>query len=487
MRSPVPVQAVLSACAVLILIAGILSSGCADLPGLPGSPSHEGANSGDLRVYFLDVGQGDSSLILFRDTVILIDAGDVDMGERVVSDLKKLGADHIDLLVATHPHSDHIGGMPDVLAAFPVGEVLDTALPHTSPVYEHFLATVREQDIRYTVAEPGLSMEPDPSLALLVLSPPAERPGDDLNANSIILKVSYGAISFLFTGDAGDEAEQGLLRNGLSPQAEVLKVAHHGSTDATSSSFLSRVRPEVAVLSLGTDNPYGHPHTGTLDALQAAVPAIYRTDRDGMVLIRSDGISYSVTTENGQGGIWVIPVSPSPTTSPGTAVPSVTPQATPSAAVTLPVLPVVPVNVTIPALPAIPSPLIIPVPSVSIPSLQIGNASFLKIDAVRFDAPGDDRVNLNGEWVRIANRGDGVVLITGWTLSDRYGADPYTFPAFLLLPRRSVTVYTGSGVMNDTALFMGRTEPLWGNSGDQAILKDGSGTIIDRRAEGGLS
>lgn len=129
MRSPVPVQAVLSACAVLILIAGILSSGCADLPGLPGSPSHEGANSGDLRVYFLDVGQGDSSLILFRDTVILIDAGDVDMGERVVSDLKKLGADHIDLLVATHPHSDHIGGMPDVLAAFPVGEVLDTALP----------------------------------------------------------------------------------------------------------------------------------------------------------------------------------------------------------------------------------------------------------------------------------------------------------------------------------------------------------------------
>jgi competence protein ComEC len=182
-------------------------------------------------------------------------------------------------------------------------------------VYEHFLATVREQDIRYTVAEPGLSMEPDPSLALLVLSPPAERPGDDLNANSIILKVSYGAISFLFTGDAGDEAEQGLLRNGLSPQAEVLKVAHHGSTDATSSSFLSRVRPEVAVLSLGTDNPYGHPHTETLDALQAAVPAIYRTDRDGTVLIRSDGISYSVTTENGQGGIGVIPVSPSPTTS----------------------------------------------------------------------------------------------------------------------------------------------------------------------------
>jgi hypothetical protein len=138
-------------------------------------------------------------------------------------------------------------------------------------------------------------------------------------------------------------------------------------------------------------------------------------------------------------------------------------------------------------LPAIPFPLTIPVPAVSFPVLQTGIAPSLQIDVIRFDAPGDDRKNLNGEWVRIVNNGDGPVLMAGWTLSDRTGAEPYTFPAFLILPRRSVTVYTGSGLMNDTALFMGRTEPLWGNSGDEAILRDGSGSVIDRRAGGGIS
>jgi hypothetical protein len=106
------------------------------------------------------------------------------------------------------------------------------------------------------------------------------------------------------------------------------------------------------------------------------------------------------------------------------------------------------------------------------------------ISAVQFNAPGDDTVNLNGEWVRLASRGDGPVLLTGWTLADRSSAEPYRFPAFLLLPGNTVTVYTGSGALNDTALFMGRTEPLWGNSGDRATLRDGSGSIIDQREEG---
>jgi hypothetical protein len=121
------------------------------------------------------------------------------------------------------------------------------------------------------------------------------------------------------------------------------------------------------------------------------------------------------------------------------------------------------------------------------PSLQVGNASSVSISAVQFDAPGDDTKNLNGEWVRLANRGDDAVLLTSWTLADRSSAEPYRFPAFLLLPGSSVTVYTGSGVLNDTALFMGRTGPLWGNSGDRATLRDGSGNIIDQEPEAGSS
>ena len=165
--------------------------------------------------------------------------------------------------------------------------------------------------------------------------------------------------------------------------------------------------------------------------------------------------SYSVKTGNGPGGLWDLPV------------------------------PTIPANLTFPAIPEIPANITVPVPSVPVPNLQIGNASLVRIDAVQFNAPGDDRVNLNGEWVRITNTGPDMVLLSGWTLSDMSGTDPYTFPAFLLLPGGSVTVCTGSGVLNDTFLFMGRSEPLWGNSGDTAILRDGSGKIIDRHREGG--
>jgi hypothetical protein len=384
--------------------------------------------------------------------------------------------------------------MQNVIAAFPVDTILDTGLPHTSTLYEHLLETVDRQDIRYILAEQGRTIDLDPSLSILVLSPPKERADDDLNADSIVLKVSYGTISFLFTGDADRSAESALTASGYSPAAQVLKVAHHGSADATSEAFLSRVRPEVAVISLAADNPYGYPHRETLDALQAAVPALYRTDRDGTVLIRSNGTYYSVTTENGKGGVYpclpstiVRPVIPAPSKIPASApVPIGTPPAISAVppCITVPIIPDIPSHIPVPDLPDISSNLTIPVPSVSVPAIQIGNVSFVRIESVQFNAPGDDRKNLNGEWVRISNNGEGPVLIAGWTLSDLSGSDPYTFPAFLLLPHGSVTVYTGSGAMNDTALFMGRTEPVWGNSGDTAFLRDGSGNLVDKRSGG---
>ena len=462
MRSASPLRTWFSAACIVLLIAGILATGCTGLPGRLTGPSHEAANNGDLRVYFLDVGQGDSSVVLFRDKVILIDAGEIDQGDRVVADLRDLGVSRIDLLVASHPHSDHIGGMQKVLAAFPVGKVLDTGMPHTSPLYEHFLETVDRENIPYLVAEQGQTIDLDPPLAILVLSPPKERLDADLNANSIVLKISYGTISFLFTGDAGTAAETALLKNGYPLDSQVLKVAHHGSADATSEAFLARVRPEVAVISVGKDNPYGHPHRETLDLLLETVPAIYRTDRDGTILVRSDGTSYAVTTENRPGGI-----RPSPT-------PALTGNATPAHSII----------VTLPTLPPVPSDLTFPVPPVTLPPFQLGNATFVRINAVQFNAPGDDRQNLNGEWVQLNNTGDGPVLINGWTLADRTGSDPYTFPAVILMPGEKVTVFTGNGRMNETSLFMGRTEPLWENSGDTVFLRDGSGNLIDSRSEG---
>lgn len=478
MRSPVPFRAALPFCIILILLAGIFSAGCTDIPAGDDGSSLRTNTSGDLRAYFLDVGQGDSSVILVRDKVILIDAGEIDQGDRVVSDLEKLGIKKIDLLVATHPHSDHIGGMQKVLAAFPVRKVLDSGIPSTSSLYEHFLETVDKKNIPYVIAEQGQTIDLDPSLRILVLSPPKGRIGDDINTNSIVLRISYGTVNLLFTGDATTDAEPAMMKAGYPLDADILKVSHHGSSDAGSAAFLNRVDPEVAVISLGRDNEYGHPHRETLERLNAAGPRVLRTDLDGTVLVTSDGATYSVVTEKDNGNIW---------SQPGTTTATIVTTATPVLPVTTGTT-TVSVPFTLPVtLPTIPSNITVPVPSFTLPSLQVGNASSVSISAVQFNAPGDDTKNLNGEWVRLANRGDDAVLLTGWTLADRNSAEPYRFPAFLLLPGNSVTIYTGSGVLNDTALFMGRTEPVWGNSGDLATLKDGNGNIIDQRSEAGSS
>jgi len=476
MRPDTRGPAAIAACILLLLFSCTILSGCTGISGSQAG-SHQGYNDGKLSVYFLDVGQGDSELLVFENKTILIDAGEIGKGDLVVADLQKLGVTQIDLLVATHPHSDHIGGMKEVLAAFPVKKVLDTGLPHPSPVYSQFLETIDARHIPYTVAEQGQTIEIDPTLRIFVLSPTSERYGDDPNQNSIVLRISYGTVDFLLTGDMGGEAEAALAKTGYALDAEILKVGHHGSRYSTSPAFLSRVNPEVAVIEVGKDNPYGHPHDEALQNLKTAGATVYRTDLNGTVLVRTDGVTYSVTTEKGSGGIpaavtTAIPASAPPVTLPTLPV---------NASVTVPVMPA---NITVPTLPPVPANITVPVPSFTLPPVQIGNASFVHISETRFDAPGDDRQNLNGEWVRLTNQGDGPVLIAGWTLSDRTSTGLYVFPAFVLLPSSSVTVYTGAGMMNDTALFMGRSEPVWGNSGDEAILRNGAGTIIDRNSGG---
>ena len=446
----------------LFLISCIAISGCLSDLGIPGfglyGSSSQAENDGKLSVYFLDVGQGDSSLILFGEKTILIDAGEIDMGDRVVSDLKELGVTRIDLLVATHPHSDHIGGMQNVLDNFPVGQVLDSGMPHGSTLYERFLEKIDKKNIPFKVAVQGDTIDLDPALRIVVLSPPEKRLGDDLNTNSIVLRISYGTINFLFTGDAGDEAETALVKSGYALDAQILKVGHHGSLYSSSPAFIARVRPEAAIISLGQDNPYGHPHKQAVDTLTDAGAIIYRTDRDGMIRVRSDGISYAVKTEKGTGGL-------------ATAV-TLKPQVTGTRAVIVP---------PVPTLPAAATNISILQPSIAVP--QIGNADAVVISATQFNAPGDDRQNVNGEWVQLTNRGDDTVLIAGWTLSDNNRITLYTFPAVYLVPGETVTIFSGTGALNNTALFMGKNEPVWGNSRDIAILKDGSGKIIDQRSE----
>ena len=251
--------------------------------------------SENLTVHFIDVGQGDSELLQFNGKNVLIDAGEQDMGPRVESYLRSHGVSSLDLLVATHPHEDHIGGLITILNDIPIKQVLDSGQTHTTQTFENYLNLIDQKNILFNIAERGQTIDLDPAIKIEVLSPSATL-FDNLNENSIVLKVTYNKVSFLLAGDAGFEAEDSMAA-GYDLKSTVLKVGHHGSSSSTGTSFLSEVRPEVAVIEVGAGNDYGHPTSKTLSALQNTGSKIYRTDLDGNIVITTDGQTYTVTTE----------------------------------------------------------------------------------------------------------------------------------------------------------------------------------------------
>ena len=285
----------------LFLIACIFFAGCtfhgiSSHAGTNAIPPSYGINDGRMVVHFIDAGQGDSELIQYNGTTILIDSGEVDEGPGVVTYLKHQGVREIDLLIATHPHSDHIGGMQEVLGNFTVRNVIDSGMPHTTSTYQKFLETIDRKNISYSTVRQGDSFSPVPGLTMLVLSAPDGRKDEDLNDGSVVLRVSYGRINILFEADAGTTTEESMIHSGLPLESQVLKVAHHGSTHGTGLAFLERVRPETAIISVGAGNPYNHPAEDTLLRLGATGALIFRTDTNGSIVVRTDGMTFSVET-----------------------------------------------------------------------------------------------------------------------------------------------------------------------------------------------
>jgi beta-lactamase superfamily II metal-dependent hydrolase len=251
------------------------------------------APTGTLTIHFLDVGQGDSILLDFGDTEVLIDGGDKSPG--IVSYIDDYVDGSLEVMVASHPHADHIGGLIAVLNDFEVDEIWLNGGPSTSQTYSQFMLAVNSEGANVYEARRGDTIQAG-NLTFNVLHPVDL--GNDTNNNSIVLSLSYGQVDFLFTGDAQKEAEVSMLAAGIVPDVDILKVGHHGSRTASSMQFLQVARPECAVYMAGQGNSYGHPHQETIINLCEIGAEIYGTDIHGTIVITTDGVAYTVLPSN---------------------------------------------------------------------------------------------------------------------------------------------------------------------------------------------
>jgi competence protein ComEC len=254
-----------------------------------------------LTVMFLDIGQGDATLIRSPEgRTMLIDGGNAasDADNVILPALQAWGGDRLDVMVITHPDQDHIGGLPRVIEAVPVDQVVLTGQVHTTQTYERLLAAIRDKKLPAVRARGGVSLDFDPALTTSILGPTdALVESDDTNNASIVIRMTYGAVAFLFIGDAEETEEAVILNSGADVQAQILKVGHHGSRNSTSPAWLQAVSPQVGIISVGENNRYGHPQPEVLQWLSQFGVKVYRTDQQGTITVTTDGTTYEVSTE----------------------------------------------------------------------------------------------------------------------------------------------------------------------------------------------
>jgi len=286
--------------AALLFILILLLSACGQPEGAaPPTAGGEGAPGG-LTVYFLDVGQADSALVVCDGAAMLIDGGNAADSSLVYAFLKERGVTHLDVIVATHRHEDHVGGLSGALNFATVGVAYCPVAEYDSKAFSSFVRYLGEQGKAITAPRPG-DVFALGGAGVEIVAPVREY--DNPNNASIVLKLTYGEVSFLFTGDCERESEADILDAGYDVSATVLKVAHHGSDTSTSYPFLREVMPEFAVISVGANNQYGHPSDDTLSRLRDADVVLFRTDLQGTITATSDGKAIVFEVERNAGAI----------------------------------------------------------------------------------------------------------------------------------------------------------------------------------------
>lgn len=260
-------------------------------------PPAELPDNSTFEIHFIDVGQGDCSLVVCDGKAMLIDGGESSESSKVYAYLKAHDIDHLDYMVATHAHSDHVGGLSGALNYASVGTAFCSVTEYDSKTFSSMAKYLNNQGLEITVPNAGDTFNLG-SATVQILGP--QRTYDDPNDMSIVLKITYGETAFLFTGDAERIAEADILDAGYDLSATVLKVGHHGSDTSTSYPFLREIMPEYAVIQVGKDNSYGHPTEDTLSRLRDADVKVYRNDLQGTVICTSDGKSVTFSTEKNE-------------------------------------------------------------------------------------------------------------------------------------------------------------------------------------------
>lgn len=305
----------------LILCCTMLLTGCGQSGG---QSSDTAANSkaeakGQLTISMLDIGQGDAVLIQTGAKNILIDTGDDKYYEdgkkgkentQLLTELQKLKIDHIDTLVMTHAHADHIGKADKVIAQYGVKELVYNGIPSTSKYFINALKAAKANGTQQVKVKAGDVLDFGNGVSFEIVSPSQSLIDEDtaaikakkkvdINNESVVGRLTFGNFAMLFTGDAEGPVEKDMVASyGKKLKCQVLKTGHHGSKTSSTAEFLKLVQPESVVISLGVNNQYGHPHEALLNRLQKqGIKNIYRTDANGTITIVSDGSSYSITTE----------------------------------------------------------------------------------------------------------------------------------------------------------------------------------------------
>ena len=443
---------------------------------------------GTLTVHFIDVGQGDSILLDFGDIEVLIDGGGKSPG--VISYIDDYVDGPLEVMVATHPHADHIGGLIGVLDAFEVDEIWLNGDTSTSETYSQFMSAVNSEGAKVCVARKGDTVQVG-NLIFDVLHP--VNLSGTTNNNSIVLSLSYGQVDFLFTGDAELEAEARMLTEGIVPDVEVLKVGHHGSRTASSIQFLQVAKPECAIYMAGQGNSYGHPHQETIINLCEVGAEIYGTDIHGTITIMTNGVTYNLLPSNNVPPV----ICPSTTThdltisvdGQGTTNPALGTHKYDSGT-----------QLTITASPASgwefdhwsgdvsgTSPTIV-IPMDSDKDItayfeqetDVGSniqIAYIFYDGVVYRTESD-------EYVEITNLGDTSQDLEGWVLMDiSEGYPSFTFPSYVLASGARIRVYTNEIHSEWGGFSFGYGKAVWHNTDpDWAALYNAQGQEVSRKS-----